>query len=172
MGQIRVLNVPVGTVDQEDLRLRIVSYLETHNAMSLATVAYNRPHAASVLYVNQGFDLFFISSPHSRHGGNMATNNRVSATINEDYAAWSDIKGLQLDGYVVQLGELNEHGEIAAAFTTKFSDVGSFFKKPDELPYAVADKVAKVRFYKFRPSKIFYIDNSLGFGHREEMDVS
>ena len=100
------------------------------------------------------------------------TNSHVSATINEDYANWGDIKGLQLKGQVEQIGSLAENNEIADKFTAKFSDVSDFFKLPDELPEALVDKVRKVRFYNFRPSKIFYIDNSLSFGHRQEMEIS
>jgi hypothetical protein len=159
-------------MDSDALGATILNYLERHNAMSLATVEGDLPHAASVFYVSRGYDLFFISSPDSRHGRNLMTSSHVSATINEDYANWGDIKGLQLKGQVEQIGSLADNNEIADEFTAKFSDVSDFFKSPDELPEALADKVRKVRFYKFRPSKIFYIDNSLSFGHRQEMEIS
>jgi hypothetical protein len=156
----------------DELTRTIESYLKSHNAMSLATAHENRPHAASVFYLSQGLELYFLSSPSSQHGQDLTVNNRASATINEDYGRWSEIKGLQLEGHVVQLGNIAENTEIAAAFKTKFSDVSDFLKAPDELPIAVADKVAKVQFFKFQPSKISYIDNSLGFGHREELQIS
>ena len=159
-------------MDSDELGATILNYLESHNAMSLATVDDDLPHAASVFYVSRGYDLFFISSPDSRHGRNLMTNSHVSATINEDYANWGDIKGLQLKGQVEQIGSLADNNEIADEFTAKFSDVSDFFKLPDELPEALADKVRKVSFYKFRSSKIFYIDNSLGFGQRQELEIS
>lgn len=165
MGQVRLLKKMAAS----RLEYRIISYLEAHNTMSLATVGMEQPHAAAVFYINRKLDLTFISSPASRHGENLATNTQVSATINEDYGDWNAIKGLQLEGDVQQLGRLSEHEDIGAAYVKKFPDVGDFFKDPDELPDLIAGKVAKVRFYKFQPSRIFYIDNSRGFGHREEL---
>lgn len=159
-------------MEKNILEDRIKSYLEGHNAMSLSTLHQGQAHAASVFYVNTGFDLYFISSPSSRHGEDLASNARAAATINEDYRNWADIKGLQLSGKVSQLGRLADHSEIAAAFTQKFPDVGRFFRKPDEMSDAMTSKVAKVLCYRFRPSHIFYIDNSLGFGHREELVLS
>lgn len=159
-------------VEKNILEGRIKSYLEGHNAMSLSTLHQGQAHAASVFYVNTGFDLYFISSPSSRHGEDLASNAQAAATINEDYRNWADIKGLQLSGKVSQLGRLADHSEIAAAFTQKFPDVGRFFRKPDEMSDAMTSKVAKVLCYRFRPSHIFYIDNSLGFGHREELVLS
>ncbi len=165
MGQVRLLiNMAAGNLEN-----RVIRYLEAHNTMSLATVGMEQPHAAAVFYINRKLDLFFISSPASRHGENLATNTWVSATINEDYRNWSDIKGLQLEGDVEQLGRLSEHEDIGAAYVKKFPDVGDFFKDPGELPDLIAGKVANVRFYKFQPSRIYYIDNSRGFGHREEL---
>jgi uncharacterized protein YhbP (UPF0306 family) len=137
--------------------------------MSISTLHNGQAHAASVFYVNVGFDLYFISSPSSRHGEDLAINPRAAVTINEDYNNWLDIKGLQLSGKVRQVGRIADHAEIADAFTHKFPDVGGFFGKPDDMPESIADKVAKVLFYRFRPSSIFYIDNSQGFGHKEEL---
>ena len=149
----------------------ILEYLKEHNAMSLATASNGRPHAASVFYVNDGFDLYFMSSPSSRHGKNFANNDRVSVTINEDYCRWADIKGLQLEGKVEMVGGLLDNGEIATAFVSKFPDARDFFKNPGDMADLIADKVAKVRFYKFRVAKICYIDNSLGFGHKDIIEL-
>ena len=160
------------TMAADELGNRILAYLEAHNTLSLSTVLDGQPHSAAVFYVNQAFDLYFISSPSSRHGEGLAENCQASATINEDYDNWADIKGLQLSGDVIQFGQLSECVNIAESFTRKFPDVSHFFKDPAEMPDAVATKVAKVMFYRFRPSSIYYIDNSLGFGHREELDLA
>ena len=155
-----------------ELKQNVIDYLRGHNAMSLATTRDGRPHAATVFYVNSQFDLFFLSSPSSRHGQHLATNNRVAATVNEDYGTWNDIKGLQIEGYVEQIGPLSANRKIADEFVAKFPGTSMFFQDPDEMPDPVAAKVAKVQFYRLRPTRIFYIDNSQGFGHREELPVS
>jgi uncharacterized protein YhbP (UPF0306 family) len=155
----------------DEMRNKIIDYLRRHNAMSLATTCDERPHAATVFYVNDQIDLYFISNPSSRHGQHLASNNRVAATVNEDYRNWNDIKGLQLQGHVEQIGPLSANKKIADAFVDKFPDTSRFFIDPEEMPDAVAGKVAKVRFYRMQATRIFYIDNSLGFGHREELPM-
>jgi uncharacterized protein YhbP (UPF0306 family) len=165
------INVQCGVNDErKELEEVILEYLTEHNAMSLATASNGSPHAASVFYVNDGFDLYFMSSPHSRHGENFANNDRVSATINEDYCRWADIKGLQLEGKVETVGGLLGKEKIATAFIGKFPDVRGFFKNPGDMADSIADKVKKVKFYRFRSAKIYYIDNSLGFGHRDAIE--
>ena len=157
-------------MERKELEEIILEYLTEHNAMSLATASDGKPHAASVFYVNDGFDLYFMSSPSSRHGKNFTNNDCVSATINEDYCKWADIKGLQLEGKVEMVGRLRDNGEVATAVINKFPDVRGFFNNSSDMVESIAARVAKVRFYKFRPAKIRYIDNSLGFGHREEIE--
>lgn len=156
-------------MNEDELKVRISAYLEAHNSMSLSTVQSGQPHAAAVFYVNIAFDLYFISSPFSRHGEALAENSGASATVNEDYRHWGDIKGLQLAGDVLRLGRLSESPDLARAFSEKFPDVAHFFKDPADLPDTAAAKVDKVMFYRFRPTSIYYIDNSLGFGHRQEL---
>jgi len=154
-----------------ELQEKVIDYLREHNAMSLATAYDGEAHAATVFYVNQGYDLYFISSPSSRHGQHLAANNRVAATVNEDYHNWTDIKGLQLQGHVEQMGRFTENADIADLFVAKFPDTSRFFQDPGDMPDAVANKVAKVQFYRLQATNISYIDNSLGFGHREELPI-
>jgi uncharacterized protein YhbP (UPF0306 family) len=157
--------------DMGELRNKVVDYLRGHNAVSLATTSNGSPHAATVFYVNDQLDLYFISNPSSRHCQHIAANNCVAATVNEDYHNWNDIKGLQLQGQVKIIGSVNENRDTAESFVTKFPDTKRFFEDPDDMPDAIASKVAKVQFYRLRPTQISYIDNSLGFAYREELPI-
>jgi len=159
-------------MEEKELKETILEYVETHNSMSLATEGDGLPHAATLFYVNIGFQLYFVSSPSSRHGENIARNESVSATISEDYSGWSDIKGIQMEGRVEKVGGIMENGRIVKAYVKKFPDVADFFLSPKKLGQAIANKVAKVRFYKFVPGKIRFINNALDFGHREELILS
>jgi len=49
----------VRNVEEEELRIKILQYLESHHTMSLATVHEGVPHSATVYYVNIGFKLYF-----------------------------------------------------------------------------------------------------------------
>jgi uncharacterized protein YhbP (UPF0306 family) len=111
-------------MEEKELKLVILQYLENHNTVSLATEREGLPHAAAVFYVNIGFNLYFLSSPDSRHAQNFFHNHNVSATINEDYSNWLLIKGIQLEGQIESLGGILKNREIAKTYVEKFPDVG------------------------------------------------
>ena len=156
-------------MERKELEKAILHYMESHNTVSLATERDGIPHAASVFFVNIGFDLYFFSSPTSRHGENFSYNPRISATINEDYSNWQSIKGIQLEGFVKNIGGILENVRISKEYVKKFHDVVDFLFSPQKLGQAIARKVAGVKFYKLEPSRIYLINNELGFGHRDEL---
>lgn len=158
-------------MDKESLKKNILAYLRLHNTVSLASERDGIPHAATVFYVNIDYILYFLSSPSSRHGENLSLNPQVSATINEDYDKWQLIKGIQLEGIVESVGGIMENGRIAKAFVNKFPEVTDFLFSPLKLGRVVAQKVAKVKFYKITPARIFFIDNAQGFGERHELTL-
>ena len=63
------------------------------------------------------------------------------------------------------------HGDALARardlYGQKFPVVG----KIALAPAAIVKALAKVRWYRVTPRRLFYIDNALGFGHREEVDL-
>ena len=156
-------------MEKEELKKAILDYLQHHHTVSLATERAGAPHAATVFFVSIGFDLYFLSSPTSRHGENLSQNPKVSATINEDYDKWQMIKGIQLEGRVENVGGILDNGRIARAFVQKYPDVADFLFSPRKLGQAIAQKVARVRFYKIKPARIFFISNAIDFGKREEL---
>ena len=157
-------------MEEAELRKIILGYLESHHTLSLATVGDGGlPHAASLFYVNRGLDIFFVSSPASRHGLNLTLNAHVSVTIAEDYDRWRLIKGIQLEGKVKTVGGIWENSRLALSFVKKFPDVADFFSAPQMLGEKVFSKVEGVKFYELLPSRIYFIDNERGFGYREEL---
>jgi uncharacterized protein YhbP (UPF0306 family) len=157
-------------MEEAELRKIILNYLESHHTLSLATVgAGGVPHAASLFYVNRGLKLYFVTSPASRHGLNLTQNAQVSATIDEDYDCWRLIKGIQMEGVVKTVGGIWENGRLALSFVKKFPDVADFFSAPQKLGEKIFSKVEGVGFYELIPSRIYFIDNERGFGHREEL---
>jgi len=143
--------------------------MATHHTISLATEKDGVPHAATVFFINIDFDLYFFSSPTSRHGENLSGNPRVSATINEDYSEWLSIKGIQLEGIVGNIGGILKNHRISKEYVKKFPGVADFIFSPRKLGEAIAKKVAGINFYKLAPSRIYFLNNELGFGHREEL---
>lgn len=145
---------------------RALDYLAEHHVMTLATQGKSGPWAAAVFYVNEGFTLFFVSSPRTRHGENLAADRRAAATVQEDQAEWTEIRGVQLEGTVRQL-ESDEADQARARFGAKFAVVDPTSKAPA----AIAAALAKGRWYELVPDHLHFVDNAVAFGHRDEIPL-
>lgn len=148
------------------LRARAQDYLRAHHVVTLATADAAGPWAAAVFYAADGFTLYFLSSPGSRHARSLADSPRVAATIQEDYADWPQIKGVQLEGRAVELSGAEEE-RARQLYGEKFPVVGNLAKAPA----AIVKALAKVRWYKLVPERLYFIDNSAGFGRRDEIEL-
>lgn len=146
------------------LRERVLDYLRGHHVMTIATLGESGPWAAAVFYVNDGFKLYFLSAPSTRHCANIAADARIAATIQEDYADWPAIKGIQLEGTAREL-QGTEADAARRLYGTKFPVVGD----PASAPAAIAAAMAKIRWYQVEPDRLWFVDNSAGFGHRDEL---
>lgn len=151
---------------QGALRARLLDYLRAHHVMTLATHGSERPWAAAVFYANDGFTLYWLSQPSSRHSVNLARNSRVAAAIQEDYADWPEIKGVQLEGVACEISG-DEEKRARRLYGEKYPVVG----KLSQAPASIVAAMAKVRWYKVVPERLYFIDNSVGFGHRDEIDL-
>jgi uncharacterized protein YhbP (UPF0306 family) len=137
------------------MREKALAYLAAHNVMTLATRSV---WAAAVFYASDGFTLYFVSSPASRHARDFVEDPRVAAAIHEDYRDWRAIRGIQLAGTVERL-EGAARDAALAVYKTKFE----FLKSPGATLLAALGKAAC---YRLAPSEIYWIDNSAGFGKR------
>jgi len=148
------------------LRQSIIDYLVGHHVMTLATQGADGPWAAAVFYANDGNRLLFLSSPTSRHCRNLVQDSRCSATIQENYDDWHQIKGIQLEGYVIELrGE--EQSRARRLYAQKFPTVGHLA----DAPAAFVSALARIHWYALLPKRVYFIDNSRGFGHREHIEL-
>ncbi|RMH00149.1 MAG: pyridoxamine 5'-phosphate oxidase [Chloroflexi bacterium] len=145
----------------DELRERVLAYLHAHQVMTLATCGPLGVWAAAVFYVNDGFVLYFLSAGHTRHARNMAAVPRVAATIQEDYRDWTGIQGIQLEGEVVMLqGE--ERDTAVSLYTAKYPFITSTNSQ-------IRAALARVNWYRLTPDKLFFVDNTKGLGHRDEV---
>lgn len=144
-----------------DPRQLALDYLATHQVMSLATNGPFGLWAAAVFYLNEQFELYFLSAGHTRHAQNMAANPQVAVTIQEDYADWQAIKGIQLEG-VVRLLTGAERDWAIEQYRLKYPFIANGSGRMQEA-------LAKTNWYGLRPGRVYFIDNSLGLGHRDEL---
>jgi uncharacterized protein len=153
----------------DPLKQQVLSYLETHNTMTLATCSSDVPWAATVFYASNDLRLYFFSVPDSRHCQNLAANPRLAVTIQEDYRDWRKIKGIQLEGTAMQLDGLAEKAKAMAVYARKYPEIIKLFTNPASGLFYQA--FLKVKFYCIIPERLFFIDNEQGFGKRQELAI-
>jgi len=151
------------------LKQQVLSYLETHNTMTLGTCSGDVPWAATVFYASDDLRLYFFSVPDSRHCQNLAANPRVAVTVQEDYHDWRKIKGIQLEGTAILVDSIIEKAKAMAVYARKYPEVIKLFTNPASGLFHKA--FLKVKFYCVIPEKLFFIDNEQGFGKRQELVI-
>jgi uncharacterized protein len=151
------------------LKQQVLSYLETHNTMTLGTCSGDAPWAATVFYASDDLCLYFFSVPDSRHCQNLAANPRVAVTVQEDYHDWQQIKGIQLEGTAILVDSIIEKAKAMAVYARKYPEVIKLFTNPASGVFYKA--FLKVKFYCVVPQKLFFIDNEQGFGKRQELVI-
>lgn len=147
----------------DEVSRNTIAYLQAHQVMSLATTGIDGVWGAAVFYVNDGFELYFLSAGHTRHAQNMHTRLQVSATIQEDYKDWANIQGIQLQGVVMQLEGVARQ-KCIDYYLAKYP-----FLAGDDPQIETA--VSKVNWYKLTPTQLYFIDNQKGLGHRDEIKL-
>ncbi len=148
-----------------ELRGEALDYLTAHHVMTLATYGSQGPWAAAVFYVNSDFTLTFLSSTRSRHATDLAANPVCAATIHEDYHEWSEIKGIQMEGRVTALSGTNRLAAIQR-YAEKFPLI-----RPGQAPALIKAALSRVAWYEFVPTRCYFVNNSKGFGHRDEVPL-
>jgi len=151
------------------LKQQLLSYLETHNTMTLGTCSGDVPWAATVFYASDDLRLYFFSVPDSRHCQNLAANPRVAVTVQEDYHDWQKIKGIQLEGTAILVDSIIEKAKAMAVYARKYPEVIRLFTNPASGLFYKA--FLKVKFYCVVPQRLFFIDNEQGFGKRQELVI-
>ena len=143
----------------------IEEFLARHHVMTLATQGADGPWAAALFYARDGDDLIFLSSPTSRHCRDLALQPRCAATIQPETVNWRAIQGVQVEGEARELTV----GELAPAqqrYGERFP-----FVRPGIAPPAIVTALARVRWYRLRIERLYFIDNERGFGQRQEFNA-
>ncbi len=156
----------------KNLIQRIELSLTNHYTISIATVAKEESWSASVFYVSdKKLNIYFISFDESKHIQGILKNKRVSATINQDVSDWMQIKGLQLQGVAYKVPEQHRKN-ILNAYRQKFDSIHVLLDLPktdDEKK--IAKQFNSISLFCFEPHWIRLLDNSLGFGSKEEIEI-
>ncbi len=156
----------LGEMNGSNLRQTVLSFLDRQTVMTLATQGPEGVWAAAVYYANDKFTFYFLSSPESRHSRDLIANPVVSAAIHEDSADWRNIRGVQLEGRASSIRGV-ERASAIARYAIKFPLVRDLAQAPVE----ITEAFARMAWFKLETVRLFFIDNSLGLGHRDEIQV-
>ncbi len=146
----------------DEARARALAYVAQHHVMTLATNGPLGLWAAAVFYAHDGFRFVFLSAGHTRHAQNMAAAPDIAATIQADTDDWTAIKGIQLEGTVEQLYGA-QRADAMSLYATRFR----FLAQPVA---AIERALTKVNWYELQPRRLYFVDNTQGFGHRDEIE--
>jgi hypothetical protein len=150
---------------------RIRAFLRERTTLALATVSdAGAPAVASVFYAaDDNLDLYFLSEERTEHGRNILANPQVAGAIYADGQDWRAIRGLQLRGRA----EMTTGAAVARAvkvYGGRFAFVASLLAGQGG-PAALTGPLARARFWVLRPSWFRLIDNTVRFGHKEELHL-
>jgi len=158
-------------VSKEQLRKLAGNLIEGQSTMTLATAQKNAAWAAPVYYVFFKSSFYFFSDPGSRHIEESLAGGQASAAIHASAASWKEIRGVQMSGSIDMVSRKLEVVETIGKYLKKFDFTQDFFSKDQALDMDAFAKRFNVRLYKFKPALIYYLDNSIRFGFREEVDI-
>ena len=96
----------------EEIRNKILSLLDQHRTMTIATLRPDGwPQATTVVYANDGLTIYFVCGPESQKVANLARDDRVSLTIDHETPDVTEITGLSMAAHaqgVINPGEASQ----------------------------------------------------------------
>jgi hypothetical protein len=157
--------------ETESLHARIAAFLELHTTLTLATVGDDgQPAAAAVFYAQDaGLNLYFLSEARTRHGRNLTLTPQAAGAIHADGQDWRSIRGLQVRGVASPVPAAG-YAHAAAVYGRKFAFIGALLAGGEGLG-VLAGPLARARFWVLRPTWFRLIDNTAGFGFKEELTL-
>lgn len=157
--------------EPRDLRAPARSLIEEQSTMTLATAEEGRAWAAPVYYVFHRGAFYFFSGSDSRHIREALASGQASAAIYPFVASWKEIRGLQMSGRVRKVRPGLKALEAVRAYVDKYPFTREFFDPGQDLDLEEFAKRFRVRFYRFDPELVYYMDNGVRFGFRESVEL-
>jgi len=146
----------------EVIRMKILALLDQHRKMTIATLRPDGwPQATTVGYANDGLTLYFLCGIDSQKAANLARDDRVSLTIDDDIAQVMEITGLSMAAHARAVIDRAEAEAALRLLMLKYPEQTSL---PSSLPMPTP---ADVRIFRVTPTVISVLDYSKGFGHAD-----
>ncbi|MDX1776112.1 MAG: pyridoxamine 5'-phosphate oxidase family protein [Desulfobulbales bacterium] len=138
---------------------QIASYLKVHLYLRLATVtAAAKPLVHTVGYISEGCTVCFATDSKSRKAENISKNPAVAYAVDENYEDMMAIQGVQMEGKAAQVSVESETIRLLDLMVRKFAGLEKMPPNPDLV------------FFKIKPIRGFFLDNTVAFGHRDMVE--
>jgi len=144
------------------IRTKILALLDHHRNMTIATLRPDGwPQATAVGYANDGLTLYFLCGLDSQKASNLARDDRVSLTVDDDTPQVMEITGLSMAAHAQAVIDRTEAERALGLLMLKYPEQKSL---PSSLPMPTPDNV---RIFRVIPTVISVLDYSKGFGHTD-----
>ena len=150
----------------EQIRKKILTLLNQHRNMTIATLRPDGwPQATTVGYGNDGLTLYFLCGRDSQKAANLARDDRVSLTIDDDTPEVMEITGLSMAARATPVLDKAEADKALQMLLAKYPPQQSSALPPLPAP-------DDVRIFRVTPAVISVLDYSKGFGHTDLVSCS
>jgi uncharacterized protein YhbP (UPF0306 family) len=151
---------------EAELRDAILAELRHHTVLTLATIGEAGPHAVSLMYAHDAFDIYWLSDPKTRHSEHLASSNPAAVTIAAQYEDFREIRGLQMQGIGCRLTETDEETAGFDLLVARYPFLRQFAAGN------LARHLGEAAVYRFRPARLTLIDNSRSFGFKQTLELA
>jgi nitroimidazol reductase NimA-like FMN-containing flavoprotein (pyridoxamine 5'-phosphate oxidase superfamily) len=144
----------------EVIRRKILTLLDQHRNMTIATLRPDGwPQATTVGYANEDLTLYFLCGLDSQKAANLARDDRVSLTIDDDTQQVMQITGLSMAARAQAVLDPTEAEKALRLLMLKYPQQATM-----SLPMPTP---ADVRIFRVTPTVISVLDYTKGFGHTD-----
>jgi nitroimidazol reductase NimA-like FMN-containing flavoprotein (pyridoxamine 5'-phosphate oxidase superfamily) len=143
------------------IRQKIQTILDGHRNMTIATLRPDGwPQATTVGYANDGLTLYFLCDPKGQKATNLARDDRVSLTVDDDTQPVMEISGLSMAAHARPVLDPAEGERVLKMLMQKYPQQDP----PIPLPMP---KASEVRIFRVTPTVISVLDYTKGFAHTD-----
>jgi nitroimidazol reductase NimA-like FMN-containing flavoprotein (pyridoxamine 5'-phosphate oxidase superfamily) len=144
----------------EAMKRKIVALLDQHRTMTIATARPDGwPQATTVGYANDGLTIYFLCGRDSQKAANLARDDRVSITVDDDVAQVMQITGLSLAAHARRIEDEAEGGRALELLFKRYP--------PQEGLTLALPTPAEVAIFKVTPTVVSVLDYAKGFAHTD-----
>ena len=145
---------------------KVIQYMKDHYNATLATCQENKPHAATVSYVNDDLTIYFAAGVNSMKVKDIRVNPDVALTIYKDYSDLLETKGLEYVGKAEIVEDPAEAQRIIELLIGKFPSYKSVISEQVLAMFPSHKKESgkpEMVIVKVTPSWIRYADTKAGY---------